>query len=147
MLAATFLSSGCANSGDSSAKQLAAIQDELGRLRTQNALLVARVEALEMTRSQPISSETPAKTVTKTDDDRPQLDVLRLAPTPDPSTATDKPRPAELENAAGSPEVDPDEPRPVIRSTGRGEVIAQTPRPSKPPAQPRPVKTGSGTPR
>ena len=71
MIGATFLSLGCANSGDSTNKQLAAIQEELGRLRTQNALLAARVEALETTRSRQPSSEGPSKTASKPDDDRP----------------------------------------------------------------------------
>jgi hypothetical protein len=146
-LAVALVSVGCAKAGDSTHKELAAIQQELGRMRAVNAILTARIEALETTRTRQTTSEAAPKTAVNRDDDRPQLDVLRLAPTSDSSPTTDKPRAATQDEATHSDEVEQDEPRPVIRSTGRGEVVAQSPRTPKPPSQPRPATTGSGTPR
>jgi hypothetical protein len=146
-LAVALVSVGCAKGGDSTHKTLAAIQQELGRMRAENAILMARIDALETTRTRQTTSDVAPKPAATGDDDRPKLDVLRLAPTSDPSSATDKPHAAVQDEAAHSGEVEQDEPRPVIRSTGRGEVVAQSPRSSKPPAQPRPATPGSGTPR
>jgi hypothetical protein len=151
-LAVAIVSVGCAKAGDSTHKELAAIQQELVRMRAENAILMARLEALETTRSRQTTSETTPKPTVASDDDRPKLDVLRLAPTSDPApaTATDKPRVAMQDEATQPGEVEQDEPRPVIRSTGRGEVVAQSPRTPKSPSPPspsRPTTTGSGTPR
>jgi hypothetical protein len=145
-LAATFMSVGCAKAGDSTHKELAAIQQELVRMRAENAILVARIEALETTRTRQTTSEAPAKPAAR-DDDRPPLDVLRLTPTPEPSPTTDKPRAGATNDTPPADELEQDEPRPVIRSTGRGEVVAESPRTSKPTSQPRPATTRSGTPR
>lgn len=145
-LAATVLSVGCAKDGDSTHKELAAIQQELVRMRAENAILAARIEALETTRARQATSEAPAKAAA-IDDDRPPLGVLRLVPTPEASSTTDKPRAGATNDAPPADEPEEDEPRPIIRSTGRGEVVAQTPRTSKPTSQPRPATTRSGTPR
>lgn len=145
--AVALMSVGCAQGGDSTHKELAAIQQELLRMRAENAILAARLDALETTRARQQTAETKASPAASANDDRPPLDVLRLAPTAQPSTTTDKPHAASPHDPSASNEVDPDEPRPVLRSTGRGEVVAQSPRPSKPPAPPRPVTTASGTPR
>lgn len=148
-LAATFLSVGCANAGDSTHKELAAIQQELVRMRAENAILTARLEALETTRTRQTAPEAQAKPAAA-DDDRPPLDVLRLTPTSEPSPTTDKPRADAPNDTPPAEELEQDEPRTVIRSTGRGEVVAQSPRTSKPTSQPRPATkttTGSGTPR
>ncbi len=150
------VSVGCAKAGDSTHKELAAIQQELGRMRAENAILTARIETLETTRTRQTTTEATPKSAVTGDDDRPKLDVLRLAPTSDPSPPTDKPHAATQNQATPSGEVEQDEPRPVIRSTGRGEVVAQSPRtpkplsppsPPSPPSTQRPVTTGSGTPR
>lgn len=149
-LAVALVSVGCAKAGDSTHKELTAIQQELGRMRAENAILMARIEALETTRTRQTTTETTPKAAVANDDDRPKLDVLRLAPTSTPSPPTDKPHAATHEETTPSGEVDQDEPRPVIRSTGRGEVVAQSPRTPKTPSPPslqRPVTTGSGTPR
>jgi len=114
-------------------------------MRAENAMLMARVEALETVRVQRGTSEAAPKNTATTDDDRPKLDVLRLTPTSQ-NTPMDKPTAAHDETRVVE-EIDQDEPRPVIRSTGRGEVVAQSPRASKLPPQPRPATTGSGTPR
>jgi len=145
-LAIVFMSVGCAKTGDSTHKELAAIEQELVRMRAENAILTARIEALETTRTRQTASEVPPKT-TAADDDRPPLGVVRLAPTPEPSSSTDKPHAGATNDTSPADELEQDEPRPVIRSTGRGEVVAQSPRPSKPPSPPRPATTGSGTPR
>jgi hypothetical protein len=141
---------GCAKAGDSTHKDLAAIQQELGRMRAENAILMARIEALETIRTRQTTSDPNPKSRATGNDDRPTLDVLRLAPTSDASPTTDKPHVSASEQTTQSGEVDQDEPRPVIRSTGRGEVVAQSPRTPKPPSLPspsRPATTGSGTPR
>jgi len=140
-------STGCAKGTDSTHKELAAIQQELGRMRAENAILMARIEALETTRPRQTTSDVAPKPPLSADDDRPKLDVLRLAPTLETSPTTDKPHAASPDHALPSGDVEQDEPRPVIRSTGRGEVVAQSPRTPKPPSQPRPATTGSGTPR
>jgi hypothetical protein len=115
-------------------------------MRAENAILMARLEALEKTRERQNTRSTTDKAPANADDDRPQLDVLRLSPTPEPTSTTGKPDAAVKEETATPAGVEPDEPRPVIRSTGRGEVIAQSPRTSKQPSQPpRPATTGSGT--
>ena len=151
-LAVALVSVGCAKAGDSTHKELTAIQQELGRMRAENAILMARIEALETIRTRQTTTEATPTAAVKIDDDRPKLDVLRLAPTSAPSPP-DKPHAATHDEATQSGEVDQDEPRPVIRSTGRGEVVAQSPRtpkqpsPSLPPSHQRPVTTGSGTPR
>jgi hypothetical protein len=142
LLALAIFAGGCATKGDSTSKQLAAIQQEMGRMRAENAILMARIEALESTRAKQLPAETTAKSATTTDDDRPKLDVLRLTPTAEPTPKTDKPN--DLETTG---EGEQDEPRPVIRSTSRGEVIAQSPRPSKSAPPPRPTTTAAGTPR
>jgi hypothetical protein len=146
-LAFAAASVGCASDGDSTRKEMASIQQELVRMRAENAILMARVEALEVTRTRQGSVEAAPKSAISHDDDRPKLDVLRLTPTPEAPSQTDKPSPAAQDKTAPSDEVDQDEPRPVLRSTGRGEVVAQSPRPPSPPAQPRPATTRSGTPR
>ncbi|HMY19984.1 MAG TPA: hypothetical protein PKA58_26845, partial [Polyangium sp.] len=135
---AGFMSVGCANSSDATNKQLAAIQLELGKLRAENAMLSARLETLEMSRSRPTNTAGAVKSTPTKDDDRPQLDVLRLAPTADQPSTPDKPN-AERADATRSPELEQDEPRPVLRSNGRGEVVAESPRPSKSPVPPRPA--------
>lgn len=141
-LALAICAGGCANSGDPTHKQLAAIQQELGRMRAENAILMARIEALESARTKQLPAENSPKNSPTPDDDRPKLDVLRLTPTAEPIPKSDKPN--DLETVV---EGDPDEPRPVIRSTGRGEVIAQSPRPTKSAPPPRPTTTAAGTPR
>jgi len=142
LLALAIFAGGCANNGDSTSKQLAAIQQEMGRMRAENAILMARLEALESARNKQMPAESTSKGSTTTDDDRPKLDVLRLTPTAETTPKTDKPH--DLETTG---EGEPDEPRPVIRSTGRGEVIAQSPRPTKSAPPPRPTTTAAGTPR
>ncbi|MBK9261821.1 MAG: hypothetical protein IPM54_18715 [Polyangiaceae bacterium] len=145
-LAVATASVGCAKDGSPTRKELSAIQQELVRMRAENAILMARVEALETTRTPKAAPESAPKAAVSADEDRPKLDVLRLTPTPETSPQADKPAASKDETSTAS-EVDQDEPRPVLRSTGRGEVVAQSPRTSKPPVQPRPAKTGSGTPR
>lgn len=145
-LAAMFMCMGCAQASDPAHKELAAIQQELVRMRAENTMLTARIEALETTRTRQTASEAPGKT-TPADPDRPELSVVRLAPVAETSPTTDKPHAGATNTLPPAEEPDQDEPRPVIRSTGRGEVVAQTPRTSKPASPPRPAKTGSGTPR
>lgn len=140
-LALAIFAGGCANRGDSTDKQLAAIQQELGRMRAENAILTARIDALESTRTKQLPAENTPKNSPTPDDDRPKLDVLRLTPTVESAPTTDKP---DLETVV---EGEPDEPRPVIRSTGRGEVIAQSPRSTKSAPPPRPPTSAAGTPR
>jgi hypothetical protein len=142
-LALAIFAVGCAKNGDSTHKEMTAIQQELGRMRAENAIMMARIEALEAGRTNQAPAATTSKATPTGDDDRPKLEVLRLAPTPEAAIKTDKPNVADETTG----EVEPDEPRPVIRSTGRGEVIAQSPRPTKPAPPTRPTTTAAGTPR
>lgn len=111
-------------------------------MRAENAILMARVDALETNRSKQLPAENKPQSSPTPDDDRPKLDVLRLTPTAEATPTSDKPD--DLETVVAD---NPDEPRPVIRSTGRGEVIAQSPRPTKSAPPPRPSTTAPGTPR
>ncbi|MDC0742344.1 hypothetical protein [Polyangium mundeleinium] len=129
-LAFVLLASGCAGGGqDALRKEIEVLRQEVGRVRANNNILAARVETLELTNAKR-AARPPAAAVSapkSAEDDRPSLDVVHLAPTAEGGTA------ASLAPIASAPTDDdpgganePDDtPRPVLRSTARGEVITQ----------------------
>ncbi|MDI1446733.1 hypothetical protein [Polyangium sp. 6x1] len=144
-LTLALLASGCAGGGqDALRKEIEALRAEVGRVRADNNILTARVETLERTNAK-LSARPPAPTPSapkSAEDDRPTLDVVHLAPTPEGGTA------ASLAPIAAAPTDDPtvaddadEAPRPVLRSTGRGEVITHptAPAPASPAKAKRPL--------
>ncbi|UQA59128.1 hypothetical protein [Polyangium aurulentum] len=130
---------GCAGERDAMRKEVEALRQEVGRMRAENNILAARVETLELTRTKaaPAAAPPPSR-----EDDRPSLDVVHLAPEA-------KAAPGEV-GEDGAPAAvsgeEEDAPRPVLRSMGRGEVVAQTP-PSKGSKAAVPSRSVKGAPR
>jgi hypothetical protein len=122
-LALAVLLVGCGGSErDALRKELDVLQQDMGRLRAENNILAARVETLELARQKAAAHEAQPST----DDDRPSLDVVHLAPTAEPSpVVVTPPGPAPTAAVSADDEDGDDAPRPVLRSTARGEVIAQ----------------------
>jgi len=110
---------GCSGERDALRKDVEALRQEVGRMRAANNILAARVETLELTRTKVAA---PAAAPPSREDDRPSLDVVHLAP----EAKASAPGEIEVESADGE-EDDREEPRPVLRSFGRGGVVAQTP--------------------
>ncbi|MDI3290323.1 hypothetical protein [Polyangium sp. 15x6] len=128
-LAFVLLASGCAGGGqDALRKEIEALRQEVGRVRADNNLLTARVETLELTNAKlSTRNQAPASAPKSAEDDRPALDVVHLAPTPEGGTAASLAPIAAAQNdddPGASSEPD-DAPRPILRSTARGEVISQ----------------------
>jgi hypothetical protein len=140
-LAIALFPCGCGGERDAMRKEVEALRQEVGRMRAQNNILAARIETLEITRTKAAAAAPPPPP--SRDDDRPSLDVVHLAPDASASSPSEVGVPGALVGAALD-EDERDEPRPVLRSMGRGEVIAQTP-PSKPgkTAPPRAAKGAS----
>jgi hypothetical protein len=117
-------------------KEVEALRQEVGRMRAENNILAARVETLELTRTKaaPAAATAPSR-----EDDRPSLDVVHLAPAARAASPGEVSEDATPTDVAG----EDDEPRPVLRSMGRGGVIAQTP-PSKPSKTALPSRTVKG---
>lgn len=135
-LALALLASGCAGERDALRKEVEALRQEVGRVRATNETLVARIETLELSRAEQ-AAKAPARGAAATqDDDRPSLDVVRLAP-----TAEDKPEVLRAVDEMG------EEPRPVLRSAGGGAVVAQNAalKTMKQAALPKPAASGKGT--
>lgn len=123
-------------------KDVEALRQEVGRMRAQNNILAARIETLEITRTKARATAPPPPPPPSRDDDRPSLDVVHLAPAASASSPSEVGVPGAPVGAAFD-EDDRDEPRPVLRSMGRGEVIAQTP-PSKPGKMALPPRAAKG---
>jgi hypothetical protein len=135
----------CAGGSDALRTELASLRQEVGRMRAENNILTARIETLELSRERRAPEPAPtARAVGGADPDRPSLDVVHLAPTNESA-----PVGGAGDLAAGEPAeaVDGGEARPVLRSTSRGEVVAQSvsPRPVKQAPAPRAALPGKGT--
>ncbi|HTN88203.1 MAG TPA: hypothetical protein VL242_31200 [Sorangium sp.] len=115
------LAAGCGGGRDAIDQQLSELRAELVRVRAENAVLADRVGSLELSRGGPRGAERPAATEARAaapeEPDRPDLEVVRLAPEP------------AADDAARSP---------VLRSTANGVVIDDprggAPPPSLPPS-------------
>ncbi|WP_206079625.1 hypothetical protein [Polyangium spumosum] len=131
-LALAFSVSGCAGGGQEALrKEIASLRQEVGRVRADNNILAARVETLELSSTKLAArgnAPASANASTSAEDDRPSLDVVHLAPTAEGGTAAALApiagAPAEDDDTSASNEAD-DAPRPLLRSTARGEVITQ----------------------
>jgi len=127
-LALALLVSGCAGGGqDALRKEIEALRQEVGRVRADNNILTARVETLELTNTKLAARANAPSAPKSAEDDRPSLDVVHLAPTPEGGTAAalapiSKADAEDDPSASNEPE---DAPRPMLRSTARGEVITQ----------------------
>ena len=113
---ATFLScvglvflAGCSGQSEEMSKQLASLQKEVGRLRSSSLALQDLVDLLEERRGGAI--EDAAVEEVETGDDRPVLEVVRLAP----QASLAEPAPVIM-----TPKGDPNAPRPVIAGDARG---------------------------
>lgn len=100
---------GCSGQSEEMSKQLASLQKEVGRLRSSNLALQDRVDLLEERRGGAV--EDVAVEEVAAGDDRPVLEVVRLAP----QASLAEPVPLVM-----TPEGDPDAPRPVIAGDARG---------------------------
>jgi len=139
----------CAGETAAMRKELGSLREELGRVRAQNNLLTARIETLEIQTRRlaqaPTATTTPAPAAASTssvDADRPSLDVVRLAPAEPTSEAPKRASPDMKVDVA-----DDGAPRPVLRSTGRGDVTAfgVSPSQTRKPNAPRPAQVIKGT--
>ncbi|WP_437307459.1 hypothetical protein [Sorangium sp. So ce388] len=115
------LAAGCGGGRDAIDQQLSELRAELVRVRAENAVLADRVGSLELSRGGPRgAAERPAaaeaRAASPEEPDRPDLEVVRLAPEP------------AADDAARSP---------VLRSTANGVVI-DDPRGAAPPPSPPP---------
>ncbi|WP_437279256.1 hypothetical protein WME90_01490 [Sorangium sp. So ce375] len=115
-LALAALNVGCGGGQDAVALQLSELRAELVRVRAENAVLADRVGSLERSRVSVRGAARPdeagARAVPPEEPDRPDLEVVRLAPEDDGA------RP------------------PVLRSTANGVVIDEPPGGSPPPSPP-----------
>ena len=100
---------GCSGQSEEMSKQLASLQKEVGRLRSSNLALQDRVDMLEEQRLGAVGDVAVEEVAAS--DDRPVLEVVRLAP----QASLAEPLPVVM-----TPEGDPDEPRPVIAGDARG---------------------------
>ncbi len=131
-LAFALLATGCAGGNEALRKEIEALRQEVGRVRADNNILTARVESLEVTNAK-LAARAPApqNAPKNPEDDRPSLDVVHLAPTPEGGTTASLAPPGNVVETDDSVPDDPDDaPRPLLRSTARGEVITQ-PSPTK----------------
>jgi hypothetical protein len=129
-LAFAFVVSGCAGGGQEALrKEIEALRTEVGRVRADNNILTARVETLELTNAKLAArapAAEPASASKSAEDDRPSLDVVHLAPTPEGGTSASlAPIPPTHDDDPNSSNEPDDAPRPTLRSTARGEVITQ----------------------
>jgi hypothetical protein len=98
---------GCGGGHDVTEKQLADMRAEIAKLRASNAALSERVDTLEIGRGT-FAKDAPAADAPRPPDrDRPDLDVVRLAP------------------GEGEGDADPEAPRPMIRAVGEGGSVQQ----------------------
>ncbi|WP_437743818.1 hypothetical protein WMF39_01720 [Sorangium sp. So ce1504] len=115
-LALAALNVGCGGGRDAVERQLSELRAELVRVRAENAVLADRVGSLERSqggaRSAARPDEAGARAAPPEEPDRPDLEVVRLAPEDDGA------RP------------------PVLRSTANGAVIEEPPGGSSPPSPP-----------
>ncbi|WP_437297384.1 hypothetical protein [Sorangium sp. So ce426] len=115
-LALAALNVGCGGGHDAVERQLSELRAELVRVRAENAVLADRVGSLERSRGGARGAARPdeagARAVLPEEPDRPDLEVVRLAPEDDGA------RP------------------PVLRSTANGAVIEEPPGGSPPPSPP-----------
>ncbi|WP_437317709.1 MULTISPECIES: hypothetical protein [unclassified Sorangium] len=115
-LALAALAAGCGGGRDAVEQQLAELRAELVRVRADNAVLADRVGSLERARVAPRVAARPdeaePRAASPEELDRPDLEVVRLAPEDDGA------RP------------------PVLRSTANGVVIDEPPGGSPPPSPP-----------
>jgi hypothetical protein len=101
----------CGGARDATEKELAALHGELAKVRADQARTQERLDALEITRGalrggEGASASTP--TTKPIDPDRPDLDVVRLAPEADANDDTDA-----------------DTPRPMVHAEGAGTAVVE----------------------
>ncbi|WP_437647742.1 hypothetical protein [Sorangium sp. So ce362] len=112
------LSAGCGGGRDAVGQQLSELRAELVRVRADNAVLSDRVGSLERSRAAPRGAARPgeaaARAAAPEEPDRPDLEVVRLAP----------------EDGGARP--------PVLRSTAKGVVIDEPPGGGSTPPSPPP---------
>ncbi|XXX77746.1 hypothetical protein WMF30_03090 [Sorangium sp. So ce134] len=118
-LALAALAAGCGGGRDAVEQQLSELRAELVRVRAENAVLADRVGSLERSRvaaprgaARPDAAAAEGRAPAPEELDRPDLEVVRLAPEDDGA------RP------------------PVLRSTANGVVIDEPPGGSPPPSPP-----------
>ncbi len=105
----------CVGARDATEKELSALRSDLTKLRADHARMQERLDALEITRGALRSGGAAAaiaspQTTPPIDPDRPDLDVVRLAPEAD----------------SASDDIDANTPRPVVRSVGSGASIVES---------------------
>ncbi|WP_438026799.1 hypothetical protein [Sorangium sp. So ce233] len=108
-------------------RQLAELRAELVRMRAENAVLADRVGSLELSRGGPRGAAraeaAEARAASQEEPDRPDLEVVRLAPEAAPGTEAE-------------PHTDGAARPPVLRSTARGVVVDEPPGGTPPPIPP-----------
>jgi hypothetical protein len=130
---AALAAAGCGGGKDAIEREVAGLQAELAKVRADNAVLAGRLDALERA-GRPRGAGEPAPASAPRPSDRPDLEVVRLAPpdsgpptaAPAPAfapAAVSAPAPASAHAPAPAPASAPDEPRPLLRSTRGGEVV------------------------
>jgi tol-pal system protein YbgF len=101
----------CGGARDATEKELSELRSELTKLRSEQARAQERLDALEIAggglRSGGAAASDAASTAKPVDPDRPDLEVVRLAPDADPD------------------DPDADTPRPVVRAVGSGGSIVE----------------------
>lgn len=104
----------CAGARDATEKELSALRSDLTKLRADHARMQERLDTLEITRGalriRGAAAIASPQTTPPLDPDRPDLDVVRLAPEAD----------------SASDDIDADTPRPVVRSVGSGASIVES---------------------
>ncbi|WP_434045192.1 MULTISPECIES: hypothetical protein [Sorangium] len=126
------LAAGCGGGRDAIVdRQLAELRAELVRSRAESAVLADRVGSLELVRGGPrgaaraeAAGAAEARAASKEEPDRPDLEVVRLAPEAAPGTEAEP-----QSDGAARP--------PVLRSTAHGVVVDETPG-GTPPSSPPP---------
>lgn len=105
---------GCGGSHDAAKKQIEELQDQVGKLRAEQAALAERLERAEIALrtakpapAPPPPSPAPVARAADRAADRPDLDVVHLGP------------------EADSDDPDADTPRPVLRASGNSGVIQE----------------------
>ncbi|WP_433932894.1 hypothetical protein AB3662_01875 [Sorangium cellulosum] len=114
-------------------RQLAELRAELVRIRAENAVLADRVGSLELSRGGRLdvaraaraeaAGAAEARAASQEEPDRPDLEVVRLAPEAAPGTDAE-------------PQTDGAARPPVLRSTAHGVVVDEPPGGTPPPSPP-----------
>lgn len=109
---------GCSSGLEGVDKRLAAMQDEISKVQSQNDRLVERIDAMEVRQAKVESAKpaTPATGGTSNPAERPNLKVVKVVP----EDTSGMPSPQVGTQAPGEAADDPS-PRPVIKLRGSGE--------------------------